>query len=134
MKWLLRVGCLLGAGAALAGAQSQLPRPVSKLLYNLKVAAPIRHENLTVFPLTVSGSTSVDYSLLDEAIASGSVKVVEKDGGQVNTVRMRNDGKGYVFGMAGEIVSGAKQDRMLQDDVLLPPKSGSRKLLPVCLS
>jgi len=29
-----------------------------------------------------------------------------------------------VFGMAGEIVSGAKQDRMLQDDVLLPPGSG----------
>jgi hypothetical protein len=29
-----------------------------------------------------------------------------------------------VFGIAGEIVSGAKQDRMLQDDVLLPPGSG----------
>jgi hypothetical protein len=62
--------------------------------------------------------------MLDEAIRSGQLRVQEKDGGEVNTVRVRNSGKTYVFGMAGEIVSGAKQDRMLQNDILLPPGSG----------
>ncbi|MCX6844100.1 MAG: hypothetical protein NTX53_17695 [candidate division WOR-3 bacterium] len=98
----------------------------SDLLSRIKVGSPSSYKNLTLFPLVGSASSYTGIRLLDEAIRSGQVKVQEKDGGQVNTVRMRNTGKTYVFGMAGEIVSGAKQDRMLQDDVLLP--SGSNWL------
>jgi hypothetical protein len=94
------------------------------LLSQVSVKNPSGYENLTLFPLTGPSSGSAGYRLLDDAMRSGQVEVQEKDGGQVNTVRMRNTGKTYVFGMAGEIVSGAKQDRMLQDDVLLPPGSG----------
>jgi len=94
------------------------------LLARVTVKSSSGYENLTLFPLLGPGSTSLNYTLLDAAIRSGQVKVQEKDGGEVNTVRVSNTGKTYVFGMAGEIVSGAKQDRMLQDDVLLPPGSG----------
>ena len=80
--------------------------------------------NLTLFPLVSQTSAYSSCVLFDEAIRAGQVIVQEKDGGQVNTVRMKNAGKTYVFGMAGEIVSGAKQDRMLQDDVFLPPGPG----------
>jgi hypothetical protein len=117
-------GTALIACVAVNAVFGQSYRPVARMLNSVKVGTPLRFENLTVFPLTGSGSAGADYHLLDEAIGAGSVRVQEKDGGQVNTVRMRNDGKHYVFGMAGEIVSGAKQDRMLQDDVLLAPGSG----------
>lgn len=114
----LAIGLLL---AALAAAQSG---PVTRLAGNLSVGEPFAHENLTIFPLTGSGPASTSLVMLDEAIRSGRVRVSEKDGGEVNAVRMRNSGKTYVFGMAGEIVSGAKQDRMLKNDILLPPESG----------
>jgi hypothetical protein len=99
-------------------------RPVPNLLSRIAVGRAFTHENLTLFPLTGPVSAGRSYSLLEDAIRTGQVKVQEKDGGQVNTVRMKNTGKTYVFGISGEIVSGARQDRMLQDDVLLPPVSG----------
>ncbi len=98
--------------------------PATNLLSHIAVGRASSYESLTLFPLTGSPTGSAGYRLFDEAIRSGQVKVQEKDGGEVNTVRIKNTDKTYVFGMAGEIVSGAKQDRMLQDDVLLAPGSG----------
>jgi hypothetical protein len=124
MRSLLRYVGVLAGLSGLGAAQPPAYRPVARMLYNVKVESPWRYENLTVFPLTGGGAGNTSYTMLDAAITSGTVKVQEKDGGQVNTVRVRNDGKTYVFGMAGEIISGARQDRMLQNDVLLPPGSG----------
>jgi hypothetical protein len=115
---------LLTAAAPLLMAQSAGVLPAERLLSSIRVGTPIRHEKLVIFPLIASPSGTRSYTMLDEAIRSGQVRVEEKDGGQVNAVRIRNAGKTYVFGIAGEIVSGARQDRMLQDDVLLPPGSG----------
>jgi hypothetical protein len=98
--------------------------PVLDMLSGLTAGNAYRHENLTLYPLYGRGGLSVGLVLLDEAIQQGVLQVQEKGGGQVNTVRVRNRGKSYVFGMAGEIVSGARQDRMLQDDILMPPGSG----------
>jgi len=97
---------------------------IAKLAGTLNVGRPFTHDNLTIFPLTGSGAATTRLTTLDEGMNSGQVKVSEKNDGEVNTVRMRNTGKTYVFGMAGEIISGAKQDRMLKNDVLLPPESG----------
>ncbi len=123
MKNLSRVAAALAAAACVAAGQLHSASPATNLLSRITVKNPTGYGNLTLFPLVGPSSGSAGYRLLDEAIRSGQVKVQEKDGGEVNTVRMRNTGKTYVFGMAGEIVSGAKQDRMLQDDVLLPPGS-----------
>lgn len=123
-KWFTRGLVLLAASASALSAQPISYGPVARLLRGMRVGTPVRHEKLTVFPLVASTPSARNYTMLDEAIRSGQVRVEEKDGGQVNTVRMRNSGKTYVFGIAGEIVSGARQDRMLQDDVLLPPGSG----------
>jgi hypothetical protein len=104
--------------AALANAN-----PVTNLLRVLSVQQPLQHRNLTLFPLTGPKGSLPTFEMLDAAIAAGQVQVREKGSGEVNTVRIRNTGKSHVFGMAGEIISGAKQDRMLQNDVLLPPNS-----------
>ena len=124
MRTISRVAAGIAAVASIATAQPLGGLSAKNLLSRVSVGSPSGYENLTLFPLLGKTSNYSTYALLDDAIRSGQVKVREKDGGQVNTVRMRNTGKTYVFGMAGEIVSGAKQDRMLQDDVLLPPGSG----------
>jgi hypothetical protein len=93
----------------------------------------VSHANLTVFPLTGPATGTRDYVTLDRAISKGWVEVEEKDGGEVNTVRLRNKSDKRVFGMAGEIITGAKQTRMLQKDVMLPAKSGWLDLSVYCV-
>jgi len=106
---------------------------VAKLVRGLKPTAPVSHGNLTVFPLTGPKTGTRDYVTLDRAISKGWVEVEEKDGGEVNTVRLRNKSDRPVFGLAGEIITGAKQTRMLQKDVLLPAQSGWLDLSVYCV-
>jgi hypothetical protein len=124
MKTLSRAAAVIATVASIAAAQPLARSPATNLLSRVSVRSQSGYENLTLFPLVGAAATNTSCTLLEEAITTGQVKVQEKDGGQVNTVRMKNTGKTNVFGMAGEIVSGAKQDRMLQDDVLLSPGSG----------
>ncbi len=113
---------LLAGLVALAAAGPK--DDIAGLIRSLKPGNPVVHKNLTVFPLTGNSTGSGAYVLLDKAIADGDVEVQEKEGGEVNTVRVRNTSKKYVFGMAGQIITGAKQNRMLGKDIILPPGSG----------
>jgi hypothetical protein len=132
MHVIRRVTIAVAAAAAIAAGQPCAASAATSLLSRMSVRVPSSYRNLTLFPLTGPAARTLNCRLLDETIRSGQVKVQEKDGGEVNTVRVRNTGKTYVFGIAGEIVSGAKQDRMLQDDVLLPPGSGWLDLPVYC--
>ncbi len=106
---------------------------VDGLLKGLSVGTPVEYENLTVFPLTGRATGSTSYLTLDKAIRDGDVIVEEKDGGSVNTVRIRNQSDRYVFALAGEIITGARQTRMLQRDVVIPPKSKWLDLSVFCV-
>jgi hypothetical protein len=106
---------------------------MSDVLGRLAVRPAVRHGNLTVFPLVGATGGTGSYLTLDKAIAGGRVEVQEKDGGDVNRVRVRNNSDGHVFGLAGEIITGAKQNRMLERDVLLPPNSGWLELPVYCV-
>ncbi len=88
-------------------------------------------ENLRIYPLTYSG-TSKSFITLKEAIAKNIVIVKEKNSGEVNTVIIKNKGGYIVFAMAGEIIKGAKQDRMIENDLLLPPNSGWMEIDVYC--
>jgi len=124
---------LLGI-AILAGALLATPSDrVKGVLEGLAPADAISHGNLTVFPLYGPATGERDYVTLDKAIKKGYVEVQEKDGGEVNTVRVKNKSDRYVFGMAGEIITGAKQNRMLQRDVMIHPKSGWLDLSVYCV-
>jgi hypothetical protein len=98
--------------------------PVGRLGAELGVGESYQYRNLSIFPL-LSSETVSDRKIvtLDRAINRGLVEVREKGYGEVNAVRVKNNGKSYVFGLAGDMIIGAKQDRMLQHDVLLPPHS-----------
>lgn len=96
---------------------------VTRLLERLDVMPPRHHGGLTVFALRIrSGEDPTNYAALDEAIRGGTLRV--SDTGAVARVTMQNTSRHlWVFAMAGEVILGGKQNRMLRDDVLLPPNS-----------
>lgn len=90
---------------------------------DVNLLACAQAENLRIYPVTYSGS-SRNLVTLEQAVDDGTVSVEEKGSGEVNSVMVRNRGSEEVFIMAGDIVKGARQDRMVTKDLILPPKSG----------
>lgn len=107
--------------------------PVATALRGLSVRPAITHGNLTLFPLVGATGGTAAHRTLGRAIEQGLVEVREKDDGVVNRVLVRNNSGDHVFGLAGEIITGAKQNRMLERDVLLPPKSDWLELAVYCV-
>lgn len=100
----------------------------------LRVGAASRHGSLTVFWL--HGREPVpplDVATLDEARASGALVIVERDRAAVPELNVDNRGKAHVLLLAGEILVGGKQNRVLREDILLPPLSGPRSLGVYCV-
>jgi hypothetical protein len=70
---------------------------------------------------------------LDEAHGSGVLVVTEKAQATVPDLIVDNRGKRPVLLLAGEILLGGKQNRVLAEDVLLPPRSGPRNIGVYCV-
>ena len=106
-----------------------------------KVLAPIRQGNLTVFPVVVANNHDTrDFLTLDEGLRSGDVVVTESgsvqplirrrnrpvpihEGAQVNQLVLINNSKRPLLLLAGEIVTGGKQDRVIGKDRIVPAES-----------
>jgi hypothetical protein len=90
----------------------------------IRIGEAIHHESLTVFPLFTAPLDRVDYLLSDEAIQVGIVTVQEvSEGGSVPDLLVENGGDVRVLFLEGEELVGAKQNRILNTSVLLPPRS-----------
>src|SRR5215475_14172157 len=108
---------------------------------NYSVLAPISKGKLTIFPIVaqVTHDTS-DFITLDDGIRSGDVIVTEAgnlnvrplvrsqrhyvpergSGAQVNQLVLVNNSKHPLILLAGEIVTGGKQDRIIAKDRIIP--------------
>ncbi len=99
-------------------------RIVESYLEGIRIGSPLEYKNLKIFPLEVAKPLELkDYTTLDEAMDKGWLKIKEVGSGVVNTVQIKNNGKEPVFILTGEMITGAKQDRMIKQDVLLPAHS-----------
>ncbi len=116
-----------------------------------KVLEPIRHGSLTVFPVVASKSYSTgEFLTLDEGLRSGEVVVTEygnlrglrrrhlvpaiqSDGAEVNRLVLVNNSKRPLLLLAGEIVTGGKQDRVIGKDRIVPPESDPVDLSVFCV-
>ncbi len=116
-----------------------------------KVLAPITQNNLTIFP--VVSSTLHDtriFMTLDEGLRSGEVVITEAgqaapllrrrplpiprgDGAQVNRLVLVNNSDRPLILLAGEIVTGGKQDRVVGKDRIIPAKSDPVDLSVFCV-
>jgi hypothetical protein len=106
---------------------------VSSTASYISVGNPVRYKNLTIFPLSLSrGRDGKQIVTFDHALKKDYIEIMEKESGDVNTVILRNRSKYYVFILAGEIITGCKQDRMVSEDCLIPPNSGKIHLSVYC--
>lgn len=134
-----------GAGTPDANA-GELPASAPRY----QVLAPISHGNLTIFP--VVAATTYDtraFLTLDEGLRSGEVVVAESGqveglrrghpvrggggGAQVNRLVLINNSDKPLILLAGEIVTGGKQDRVVGKDRIVPAQSDPIDLSVFCV-
>jgi hypothetical protein len=116
-----------------------------------KVLDPIRHGNLTVFPVVAAKSYPTgEFLTLDEGLRSGEVVVTEAgqvqglvrrhgqpavrhEGAEVNRLVLVNNSQHPLLLLAGEIVTGGKQDRVIAKDRIVPAESDPVDLGVFCV-
>ncbi len=116
-----------------------------------KVLEPIGHGNLTVFPVVAPKSYATgEFLTLDEGLRSGEVVVTEygnvrgllrrrttaamqHDIAEVNRLVLINNSKRPLLLLAGEIVTGGKQDRVIGKDRIVPSESDPVDLSVFCV-
>jgi hypothetical protein len=95
---------------------------VTSLIKILQLGKPFNYQNLTIVPIYSTGaSVNTDCLTLDEAVNKGYILITEVEGGHVPQVKVVNKSDRYIFLMAGEILTGARQNRLVGKDVLLGP-------------
>jgi hypothetical protein len=79
--------------------------------------------NLSVLGLSAAADRDTRYLTLDEALAQGSVHIVEvSEGGHVPELKIVNDGELPVLLLDGEELLGAKQNRVINLTLLAPAR------------
>lgn len=107
-------------GRAQAEEQSPPPSLLKTTLQRIIIGEPRSHKGLSIFPLLVAEPTKQGmFATLDPSVSSGKLSVSEWGTGSVPKLRVVNRSHAKVFIMAGEIMTGAKQDRMSAHDVIL---------------
>ena len=102
--------------------------PVPALIHSLEVGRPVAYRSLTIVPIyRVDRTKSRNFVFLEEAVKNGWIEIAEIEGGRVPQVKISNLSSRTIFLLGGEILTGAKQDRILASDVLLAP--GTRNLV-----
>jgi hypothetical protein len=148
----LLAGVLLGDAPRAARAKG------NRQVTGWTVLAPVGYKNLTIFPVRGADlAGSADYITLDEGTKAGTVVITEKgtqaarivhrpanaranmnarqesiaytSGASVNELALVNRSGKKLMLLAGEVVVGGQQDRIVQEDRVIPPVS-----IPVALS
>jgi hypothetical protein len=97
----------------------------------MTISGPHIHDNLAIYFLHGESASGPVPLSLQEALAKGSVQVVET--GRVNELQIENTGPEAVFIQAGDIVKGGRQDRVLTVSLLLAAKSGRVPIASFCV-
>src|SRR5712671_1260339 len=140
------IGGLLGiitlGGLALVGSTPGYPAaPSSRPEGDWRLLEPVTYENISVFPVVSSYSQDTSpFLTLEEGLSTGEVAVREQGsesmvrgrdgrpvylpqpttGASVNQLVLINRSKRPLLLLAGELVSGGKQDRVIGKDRIVP--------------
>ncbi len=145
------VACMRQSGVQAAGG------PPDAANESFRVLAPIESGNLLLFPVVRGAGKSpgeTPFLTLDEGIKSGKVEVTEAGkvrglvrprggapvypdgryrGDEVNTLVLVNNSEKPLLLLAGEIVTGGKQDRVIAKDRIVPAGGDPIDLSVFCI-
>ena len=106
---------------------------VAQALSSVVVGPEVVFQNLTMLPLLTraascepraAASVSVDYIVLDDALASGAAEITEvSEQGSVPDLKVVNRGALPVLIIDGEELTGARQNRVVNLTILVPAHS-----------
>ena len=103
-------------------------------LAGVRVGARRGHRALQVFWLHASPvAPPLGVATLEEARGRGELLITERERATVPALVVENRGKSHVLLLAGEILLGGKQNRIVTEDILLPPLSGPVDLRVYCV-
>jgi hypothetical protein len=109
---------------------------LGRALGTLTTGAAVAQGGLAVIWLmgaAKGGPAPMEVLTLDEGRTRGVLTVVERAQASVPELIAENRGKIPVLMLAGEILIGGKQNRVLREDLLLPPLSGPRNIAVYCV-
>src|SRR6266545_989666 len=135
LAWATRIRVLGDGGnqERVVGA-GQPSRDFQRFVGGVRLGRATRHGSLTVLWLhTAEAAPPLEVVTLDEARAQGTLVITERAQASVPELIVENRGKVHALLLAGEILVGGKQNRVLKEDVLLPPASGARNLGVYCV-
>jgi hypothetical protein len=141
----------LGGLAFIGSASNGVP---GKPEGNWRLLDPVTYENITIFPVVSSSTQDTSpFLTLDEGLSSGEVIISEQgaaglarsrdgrpvavpqynSGASVNQLVLINRSKRPLLLLAGELVSGGKQDRIIGKDRIVPVGSEPLPLEVFCV-
>lgn len=97
---------------------------------NYPISSPVVRDNLAVYFVHGSGTGAAAPMSLDQALASGAVKINESP---QRPVTIENVSDRSVFIQIGTLLAGGMQDQVVAQDTLLPPRSGRLPLEIFCV-
>ncbi len=113
---------------------NQVSREFQRFMGGIKVGPAKAHAGVLVFWLHAQEAPPpLEVVTLDEARARGVLVITEREQASVPELLVDNRGKLHVLLLAGEILVGGKQNRVLKEDILLPPLSGPRNIAVYCV-
>ncbi|MBN2080450.1 MAG: hypothetical protein JW838_15875 [Spirochaetes bacterium] len=124
----LYAALLFSAIIGMAGARNLTAQNID----GYRVTGPHAHKNLAVF--LIHGRNRIDgtnFISLQEAMDRKAVVVHET--GSVNQLMITNNSKANIFIMSGDIVKGGKQDRVIQYNYIVPPKTEKMPINSFCV-
>ena len=129
MRWTcLILGGLLALLPPQATSQESPPAAenlLTRLLDQCDIHPPIAAGRLTFFPVSRRGGSLPAMLTMAEAIDRGHLRVEELDAPEVERARFVNRGETPIFLMAGEVITGGRQNRTLAGDAIVGPRSSA---------
>jgi len=123
------------ARPGLGPPQGPVPEnPLTEAVRRIAVRPGYTYKGLTAYLLEAPAPFDrTAYGSVSEALADGTLLISEKGAGTVPLLVAENRGGRPVLMIAGEVLLGGKQNRILRDDVLLPARSGPVEVPVLCV-
>jgi hypothetical protein len=141
MNNIMRTVAMLFAVIITSAAHAQYNK--ENLALDQQTEGKFRYKNLQLYPIRANKVFEDHhrgvgtYLSLKEALEKKKIVITEAGNqgsdGSVNTLYAQNISSDTIMILAGEVVQGGKQDRMIGQDIVLYPKSGKKDISVFCV-